>query len=1596
MTFSRSRRAFAPTLALLVLFAAPLSSHAAITGTGSVGDPYVVTTCDDLQAIPNYVASSEYYRLAGGTIDCTATSGWNEGDGFNPIQAFAGHLDGNNTTINGLYIHRTGTDNIALFGTLAAGASIHDLTLTNVDITGNNQVGSLAGATLGSITINNVEVSGAVHAGYNAGGLIAYINTDGGDTISITNATTSVPISVGNWTAGGLVGGADIGYANNTFTVSHVHVMGSINAAYGDVGGLFGYLDVYDGSTALVANSSFGTEGTTITTGGDSVGGIIGYSDTEGTGTALTITDTRALFVQAGTSGYDQGGIIGHAYTSDQGQIEIGSGTSATVDIGTGHERVGGIVGYAETYSGSQVTLNGVHAEGAITTDLNQVGGLIGYLYAEDTSSAITGDSVVNIDISSGNQVGGVIGGYELYYGSSLTVQDLQAGSPDSDVYGHDSVGAIAGRGWSSHNSQVLFDNVTAEYRFGNTTSDLYDWGGAIGHLESYIGSDTTIRDSSITVHMDAPVSVTHIGGIAGYVYFEGSSTIAVDNSSVLGAIDTAGQQAGGMFGYLDLMNSSATVDNSYMQASVNGLYNVGGIFGQFYAEDRLATVTVRDTQVTGAISGSFDGYVGGIGGYINGDSSNDGSLIVDGAYVSSGITALDASYVGGFFGSIESSSLTVFDSTYYGSINVDSGSTIGGLAGYASFSSQERLTIDQVHLGSDAAELTTGSHVGGLFGELYLSTDGIAHTIADVTAEYTQLNIDAGGYQGGLIGYLEMDPGSLTISNARTTYTNTDVGNNYSVGGLIGEAALYGSAALTVKNSQTDGELNSNTSDLGGVFGYLWSTDLDNTVTIDGVVSRVDMPYVEQYGGGIIGEVYSNASPLVLAIKNSSASGTYGDAADLSRIPYGYMGGLIGVLNGTGTTLTIDRSHSSTNIYSEGNYVGGLIGATVPDNTATITRSYATGELVSSGNSIGGLVGYVDGTINISESFTTGAVTGHNEVGGIIGSGTDTLTLSNVYSTGAIEGSVSVGGILGASSGLVLTQGYASGSVTSSGSAEVDAGGLIGYVESGSLSHSFSAAAVTLTGGEPTFAAGLIGRYLSGSFTLTDNTYDVDRSGMPHCAEYLGDGESTYDDVENCGPVNSEGAAPNYFFNNATNPPLDSWDVTDIWTLTSTYPVLRLAPFMITTSVGSHGSISPNGALAAAGSNQTFDITADAGYHVNDIYIDHESIGETGDIVFEDVLMNHTLHVLFTPDTAGTHTISATANTGGTISPSGSTEVDDGDDQTYTISASSGYSLIDVVVDGTSVGAVTSYIFSNVSADHTIRAIFATSGTTDRSIAASAGTGGTISPSGFVTVANHGSQSFTATAASGYRLKQLRVDGSIVAGSSYTFSNVTANHTILAEFERRTGSSGGGSSRAATPAAASSTPSTSVGTPPDAGASFRFVGTHTVGSTGPEVRELQRYLNSHGYTVATSGPGSAGQETETFGPATRAALARFQAANGISPALGYFGPLTRDTINRLLGGAPTPSAPAAPTTPVAAPVRDLTLGMEGADVSTLQEKLSALDLGPRARALKAHGLTGYFGPLTADAVREFQQAKGIVPISGYVGALTRAALAGL
>lgn len=90
-----------------------------------------------------------------------------------------------------------------------------------------------------------------------------------------------------------------------------------------------------------------------------------------------------------------------------------------------------------------------------------------------------------------------------------------------------------------------------------------------------------------------------------------------------------------------------------------------------------------------------------------------------------------------------------------------------------------------------------------------------------------------------------------------------------------------------------------------------------------------------------------------------------------------------------------------------------------------------------------------------------------------------------------------------------------------------------------------------------------------------------------------------------------------------------------------------------------------------------------------------------------------------------------------------------------------------------------------------------------------------------------------------------------------------------------------------------------------------------TVGVKGDDVMCLQRYLNDGGHAIVgvAGTAGSSGYETTYFGAKTSAAVASWQAANGVAPAVGYFGPKSRAKYAALSASAvPVPPGTPAPT----------------------------------------------------------------------------------
>ena len=253
------------------------------------------------------------------------------------------------------------------------------------------------------------------------------------------------------------------------------------------------------------------------------------------------------------------------------------------------------------------------------------------------------------------------------------------------------------------------------------------------------------------------------------------------------------------------------------------------------------------------------------------------------------------------------------------------------------------------------------------------------------------------------------------------------------------------------------------------------------------------------------------------------------------------------------------------------------------------------------------------------------------------------------------------------------------------------------------------------------------------------------------------------------------------------SNGAVTSYTIGNVQATHSISAIFEIDVFKITASAGANGRISPTESICVNyGSDQVFTITPEVHFRVVDVLVDGCSVGAVSTYTFSNVVAHHSINAIFAVET---FVISASAGVGGSISPSGSLSLDCGADQVIVITPDAHYHVVDVLVDGSSVGAVISHAFNNITAPHTINVTFAIDTFT---LTASATAGGSISPSGFVSVDFGANQSFTISANTGYHIVAVVVDSVSQGAGAFSarstslqvdFPNIHEAHMITAIF---------------------------------------------------------------------------------------------------------------------------------------------------------------------------------------------------------------------
>lgn len=147
-------------------------------GNGTEANPFLIEDAEDLNAI-RYHLTSRFRLISNINLNIAP---YNEGLGWNPINEFAGTLDGDGYIISNLYINRPNNDNIGFFGIINnKNFTIQNIILNNAYISGRNNVGfigqhyhNLASYATINSKINNMYINGVINGNSNIACIIGY------------------------------------------------------------------------------------------------------------------------------------------------------------------------------------------------------------------------------------------------------------------------------------------------------------------------------------------------------------------------------------------------------------------------------------------------------------------------------------------------------------------------------------------------------------------------------------------------------------------------------------------------------------------------------------------------------------------------------------------------------------------------------------------------------------------------------------------------------------------------------------------------------------------------------------------------------------------------------------------------------------------------------------------------------------------------------------------------------------------------------------------------------------------------------------------------------------------------------------------------------------------------------------------------------------------------------------------------------------------------------------------------------------------------------------------------------------------------------
>lgn len=653
-----------------------------------------------------------------------------------------------------------------------------------------------------------------------------------------------------------------------------------------------------------------------------------------------------------------------------------------------------------------------------------------------------------------------------------------------------------------------------------------------MGAIELYNGSRFDVYDSTINGTL---LASGNVGGLVGSLYSDSYQNLQ----------------------FIDLHN----------QASISGGDSLGGLIGSAITDN--GDIEISDSSSTGTIS-SGDASAGGLVGYTS-DDGGETSLAIDRSYVRATITS-SSDYAGGLVGNADIA-VHVADSYFNGQLT--GLSFIGGLIGYTSNGGS---SIDNSYA---VGSITSSDYqLGGLAGE-YAGSISDSFAAVHLTSDQTTVGGLVGAFDGGPTdnNYVDMTAANKSCGGALAPETslacievNADGNspdyfkgnktnqplNNWNFTTTWGTVPndypeLKWARALNPAEISTCEDLQNIQNDLGS--SYVLTQDIDCSDTATWNDGNGFVPIGNDFNDGFAGtlngagytisHLHSNsqfgvggifASTTGATIRNLNVSQSDVSAEDLA-------GTIVGLAQDT--TLSNIRVNGKVTVTDEMFMpgAGGIVGAKIDTYQGTHNSRLAFSGNVTGRQNAGGIFGIsqsniMESPILLSESYSTGTVTGTWQVGGLIGSAGLTF-VSNSYSTSNIIGNNRIGGLAGDAGFSTFTSTYTSGLVRGTGEDVNAVGGFVGYSYYIDITNSFQTGMVLAPGGVP--AAGMVGTVDPETSVSTSYAYfnDINTScvlinDMP-------------DNPEGCySRYNAE--LPNLYFGQSGQGPVDQWDFDETW----------------------------------------------------------------------------------------------------------------------------------------------------------------------------------------------------------------------------------------------------------------------------------------------------------------------------------------------------------------------------------------------------------------------------------------------------------------